>query len=1502
MIDAPQRPAQPPPSSRLPRLIAACRTWAAGPLRRSRWLILSCVALVALAFLSHPGLILADTKLDLAVNPYGFIARAFQLWDPSQFGQLQDQAVGYVFPVGLLFAAGKLLVLPGWVMQRVWIAGILLAAFLGTVRLCTRLGIGTPATRIAAGFGYALAPNALSTLGTLSSEILPIAMLPWILIPLVRAVQAGPRMSAGGHLKAAAQSAVAVALCSGINAAAAFAVLIPPVIYLLTAARPAARWRIMAWWLPAVLLAISWWLIPLLLQDAYGASILPYTESAAITTAHTGLFNTLRGTENWITYLVVNSKPWEPVAFRISTEALPTILTGLIAGLGLTGLVSRRMPDRRFLLCALLAGIVIVVAGYVSTLGNPLAPAVDHIINGPLAPFRNLRKFDPLIRLPIALGLANLLASVRLRRPQVLVGLVAAGAVGLLALPVYVSGLGMAGSFSTIPGYWVSAATWLNQHAGNQGILEEPGARFGQYTWGSPMDDVLQPLVNGNWASVQVSDLGSVGNMRLLQAIDQQMTTGNGSPGLTALLAEMGVKYIVVRNDLARDDLYGAWPARIHQALAESPGIVKVAQFGSVPVGDTAPGNAISSLDAPYPPVQIYRVDGADPIAIVQPTADTMRVFGAPEALLALANDNVLQNRPVLLNSDAPQIRARYTVITDSLRRRVRNFGEIRIDYSPTLTATQPLTTFDVATDFLEPGWARYEAVAKYYGVSNVKASTADSSIEAVPSQSGTGRLPFAAIDGNLATMWESGSHHGAVGQWIRISFVRRLNPGTISVAFADNSAIGPPVTRVEVTTAAGRVTDPVSVTGSFQSLRVPAGPSRWLQITVKAVRRQRKRPPWPQVGIKEISIPGMHASRTIEAPVVNLPGGADPSAVVLAKAEPQPSGCMLTSARWVCSPELERATEEQYGFDESFAIQNATTAKLSGTAVVTSPALIAAYAFPGRQQPSVTASSTYTADPEDQAFSAFDGNPLTTWISGASDARPTLTVHWHGSREVGRITILRPPGVSSTLPVRITGSAGQVRTGTLARLGRSSSWQISFTPMKTSSLTLSFTPKRPPVQITEVEIPGVRPLSAAGATRIMLPCGSGPAIMLDGTHVPTQAAGSTAALLDGQPIAFSACSDVGVASGWNQVVEPSSDGFSVQSVAIDRIAPGLLSAGPAGPAAPAKVLSWTTSQRVVRVTATQRSYLIVAENFNAGWQARLDGRVLMPVQLDGWQQGWVLPAGSNGNVTLSYLPQGPFLVSVLGGLAAVVVIMIIAFVPLRRRRVRRAEASPDSSRVPQASPHAAQMPAPGSATAGSATAGSATAGAATAAEPVTPVPAAPSAATVGTASRPTPAGVAPVAAEVTRLQRFTGPDRPFTGLPDLVFAAGLVLTAFLGLWTGGDAGALLLSAGTAVFVIASAHAANSELSRVLTSRWLVAGLLVAASVFAVLGTYVAGSAGFVNVLSGTFPELLCLAIIARLVAALLLTFAAGQDSSGADEGRTADSEPRRPATESADG
>jgi arabinofuranan 3-O-arabinosyltransferase len=354
-------------------------------------------------------------------------------------------------------------------------------------------------------------------------------------------------------------------------------------------------------------------------------------------------------------------------------------------------------------------------------------------------------------------------------------------------------------------------------------------------------------------------------------------------------------------------------------------------------------------------------------------------------------------------------------------------------------------------------------------------------------------------------------------------------------------------------------------------------------------------------------------------------------------------------------------------------------------------------------------------------------------------------------------------------------------------------------------------------VQITEVAVPGVRPLTSGGTGPVTLPCGRGPDLSINGTLIPTRAAGTVADLLDGQPLAFSACSGVPVARGPNRVVEPSSDAFSVQSVALRAPAAHLAAAGPA--AGTARVLAWTSSRRVVRASAATASYLTVAENFNAGWQATLHGRVLRPVRLDGWEQAWLLPAGSAGRVTLSYRPDGPFRLSVFGGLAALLVIMIIAWVPWHRRSPAGQPVTAGRSAAP-GPPEAAGLEGPA-------------------------------------ATRPAIWGIRTPAA-----------------------VTGLVLAAFAGLWIGGYPAALLIPAGTAVFLAAAASSARSGFARLLASPWLAAGLLAAASVSVAVGSRLTGWA--FTLLSVSLPQLLCFAVVARLAAALLDEFRAADRTQAA--------------------
>ncbi|TDD36612.1 DUF3367 domain-containing protein [Actinomadura sp. KC06] len=1225
-------------------------------LRERLRVVACCLTLTALAFGTSPGAILADTKIDMAVNPLGFLGRALHLWDPEQFGQLQNQAVGYLFPMGPFFALGDLIGMPAWITQRFWLSLLMCLAFTGMRRLAGRLGVGRPWTRLFAAMAYALAPSGLATLGQISSEYLPVAMLPWIVLPLVSAV-AGEC----GRVRAAARSGLAIACCGGINATATVAVLVVPVLYVVTRPRGRSfRVRTLAWWSAAAGAAAAWWLVPLLLTGTYGFSWLTYTEKAETTTGPTGLINVLRGAERWVNYLIVDGQVWWPVGHGLSVSPVPIVCTGVVAALGLAGLLGRRpgepLPERTFLLVTLLAGLAILSMGHVSDIPGPFAGQLRDLLNGPLAPMRNLHKFDAVVRLPLALGLARLLATAR--RPafggslKALVSLPVAAAVAIGGVGVTAASHGLTGpgEFKEVPGYWRDAASWLNARAGRQGVLAVPGAPFGEYLWGRPMDDIVQPLLTARWGVRQLVPAGSPGYTRALDAIDQQVRSGQGSPGLSAFLGRMGVRYVLVRNDLRRETLRGAWPARLHMALDASPGLHQVASFGG-PVGGDA-DDAVSSVDQRYPALEVYEVEDAADVATLADATAPVRVYGGPESLLAMADDDALPAGPVLLDDDAPGLKGA-PVVTDSPRLLRRNFGELH-QTSPTLTAAHR----GKAADVLDDGWKRYATHVAYGGgVRDVTASTSAAGDEVLPLLREPGATPFAAFDGNPFTAWETGGWKGPVGQWLRVDFDGPRDVRGLTAAFVPDVSNGPPVSRVAVETEKGRVEQSVQRTGGAQALRAPAGPTRWLRLRITGLASQPVFPVFAKAAVAEVSIAGVKPTRTYTLPA---PAGINgPATYVMSRTPGAMAECMKGSRRWVCWPSLGSMDEEGPGFDRTFTSASSAKAPVTGTATLTSRPLIERFTTV-KGQPSVTASSVLSGHPANQARSGFDGDPATSWIAGQDDLSPKFNVRWKGRKRLSAITVGRPAGAAGPVRIRVTGAGGETREGLSDDRGR-----LSFAPMTTDRLTLTFfRGSRPqPIQVSDLTIPGVKPMPDVRTLPLRLACGFGPKVRIGTTDVPTKAQGTFGDLLAGRPLRFTSCTQATLAPGPNRLTAAPFDPYRIDTVTVGT-KPVTRDAATAPQ--PVKVTSWGASSRSLKVDAATTSFLTVNENFNTGWRATVSGTDLRPVRLDGWKQGWIVPAGTSGVVKLAYEPDKAQRVAVVAGLSLLLVLLLFAVRPRR--------------------------------------------------------------------------------------------------------------------------------------------------------------------------------------------------------------------------------------------
>ncbi|MFC5815285.1 alpha-(1-_3)-arabinofuranosyltransferase domain-containing protein [Nonomuraea harbinensis] len=1212
--------------------------------RHRFWLVLCCAGFAILAFTTKPGHLIPDTKLDLALNPLGWLERATHLWDLQHFGQLQNQAAGYLFPMGPFFALGELAGVEPWITQRLWLTLLFCVAFLGAERLAAKLGVGTPGTRIAGALAYALAPRALSIVGEISIEWLPAAMLPWILIPLLTAAETGQRA------RAAVRSGLAVALCGGVNAVAVLAVLVAPVVYILTRPRPVPRWRMLGWWTAAVAVATLFWSLPLLLVGRYAFSFLPYTETSAATTQVTSLTNVLRGASDWVRFLPLSGVFEQPPGYAIATSGAMVAVTGVIAALGLAGLARRDLPARGFLIALFLVGTAAVTAGHISALEPAVAEPIRWLLDGPLAPLRNLRKFDPLIRLALAFGLAHLLASV-LGRARLPLRAVAAGAFAALVLPVFNQGLAYPGVFQQVPDHWRQAAAWLDENAGDEGVLVVPGASFGEYVWGRPMDEPLQPLSSVRWTARQITPPGSVGLSRLLDAVDQRLTSGHGSAGLTEVLRRMGVRYVLARNDLLREQLAGAWPARIHEAMSESPGVTKVRSFGE-PVGDVFGDDAVDSLDAAFPALDLYEVSEPSGLVTVRPAADALRVRGGPDSLLSMGDLGLLGDGPVLVNDDAAGVEAP-AVVSDALRLRERHFGELRSNISPTLTEDRRADFSGVlALDLMEKGWLENTATAEYDGIAGVSASSSAADAGAPAGISDPSRGPWSAMDGDVRTGWETDGARTPEGEWLQVDLPARREVSRVRAMFAAEFLLGQTVDRVAVETEAGRREQDVEQTTDPQWLTLPEGPTSWIRVTILSVRPGD----WTygqRAGIVELSVPGVTPGRTIR-----LPGSGGDVFVMDRGLDARP-GCVRSLNRWVCNPpRLARTGEESTGLDRTFTADAERAVTVRGSAVLRDSALVDRFTRVSGGVTRVSGTSQLSEDAVVSPRSAFDGDLTTTWVPADGDREPALTVAWKGKKKISRIQVGRPGSDTQSLDVVVTGDGGVSRGGRVDERGH-----VSFDPITTSQLKIRFYPLTQRVQVTELAIPGVAKASTPGDIPLRLDCGTGPRIEVNGQVVETRVAGSHRDLLEQRPVRITGCEKAELLAGDNRVKVAGWEPFQVENLVV-----GALPETPRQVEAAAVPGTWTQSAREVHVSAPDDAFLVVGENFNAGWRAKIGDRTLRPVRIDGWKQAWELPAGSSGVVRMEYTPDRPYWFALAAGLGGIALLALLSLIPLGPR------------------------------------------------------------------------------------------------------------------------------------------------------------------------------------------------------------------------------------------
>src|SRR3954452_25531473 len=145
-----------------------------------------------LALVQRPGRLIADTKVDLYVDPVDFVWRVASAWMPK--GQLGDvfggQHGGYLFPMAPWFALGDLAVLPMWLVDRLWLGAVLAVAALGVLGLLDAM-VGRPrgAAHVAAAAVYVVNPYVAVDVNGTWVAVLAYEALPWLLLATHRGLR-----------------------------------------------------------------------------------------------------------------------------------------------------------------------------------------------------------------------------------------------------------------------------------------------------------------------------------------------------------------------------------------------------------------------------------------------------------------------------------------------------------------------------------------------------------------------------------------------------------------------------------------------------------------------------------------------------------------------------------------------------------------------------------------------------------------------------------------------------------------------------------------------------------------------------------------------------------------------------------------------------------------------------------------------------------------------------------------------------------------------------------------------------------------------------------------------------------------------------------------------------------------------------------------------------------------------------------------------------------------
>jgi arabinofuranan 3-O-arabinosyltransferase len=1266
---------------------------------RSRWTVAVASAVAYGPLLaSSPGLVGADTKTYLYLDPGRLMSQAGVLWDADRaLGTVTHQNIGFLWPMGPFYWFFEALGAPDWVAQRLWIGTLLFAAGLGVRYLLRTLGFEGRGLLIAM-LAYELSPYALNYSARISAVLLPWAGLGWLIGLTVRSARTG-------GWRHPALFALTVVTVGSVNATSLALAGLGPVLWLVHGAftdRGIGPRRALATAGRIGVLTVGvslWWMAGLALQSGYSLSVLRYTETREVVARASTAPEVLRSLGYWFFYGNDKLGPWiEPSVAYTQGGWLIFVGFGLaVLALGSAALVRWRHRSYFVLLAAV--GALVAVGFHPPEDPSMLGSLFERYSRtGPLLAMRSLPRAVPLVALALAvlLGVGVNALSKRLRRVGAVAAvLVLAGVVlnnpAMWRIRMVEEHLNRP---EEIPEYWLEAAQALDRDdsRGETRAWEIPGSDFASYRWGNTVDPITPGLMDRGYVARELVPFGSAQSASLLGAIDRRLQEGTLDAASLAPVARlMSVGDVVHRADLIFERYRTPRPVETAEFLDRVPGLGAVEAFGDPMPNVAGPEQTLIDeihlarpADPEHPsPVTRYGVTDPLPIVRTRPVGGATVLMGDAEGIIDAAGAGVVDLDHALVFAadmaadpslaDLVLSEPAHIVVTDSNRRRAQRWGTLRENRGHTETAAEQPMRHDPLDNRL-PAFD-YEAIAANAGsvddtrtVSEQRGPVAaQASAHGNPVTYTNDDRPYNALDGSLDTAWVVAAFSEAIGEQLRLTLtepavvesMRLVQPqGRSDRHTVENDRH---ITEVQIRVDSGH---PFTVglderSLSAQGQTVPLGLEASvieIEITGTSIGRRVTYAAVAPVGFAEIDLGLGSTLEVIRTPRMMLDRLGD-------ELDDHRLSVVLTRER--SDPREPVRTDPELQMVRAVPLPSPLQVEVSGTArlATTTPAELIddLVGITGTDAGRASSSGHLAGDLPSRASAVLDGDGTTAW-TGRFDAQPgqwlelTRPMPYEAGSIEMDVVVDELHSTPAAVQVLVDGTdAGAYELGL-------SPAAAGTAPDTTATVTIPLARAGATVRLVFVEVIDRLTRDWYSNAMVALPVsvaevrlGDSPRLgpqagidtgcrddllTIDGRSVPVRITGTASDALARRELRVEGCIPVtlGTPESLIMATPGSRTGFDIDQLVLSGPQRVL---APAGTGDVDAVRHGDTSYTVRVPSRNTDRWLVLGQSHNRGWHATVDGTDLgPPVVIDGFANGWLLPAGQAATVELRWTPQ----------------------------------------------------------------------------------------------------------------------------------------------------------------------------------------------------------------------------------------------------------------------